>query len=118
MSSISSHVLDTALGCPARNLRVRLQRLEPLEGKPHWATLAEALTDEDGRVRAFLPDGSFPPGTYRVCFDTKAYLEASDRPVFYPQVDVVFAVDGRDGEEHYHVPLLLSPFGYSTYRGS
>jgi 5-hydroxyisourate hydrolase len=118
MSSISSHVLDTTLGRPAANLRVRLQRLEALEGKPHWATLADVVTDEDGRVRSFLPDGSLQPGTHRVCFDTRTYLEACGQPVFYPQVDVVFVVDGGGGEAHYHVPLLLSPFGYSTYRGS
>jgi 5-hydroxyisourate hydrolase len=118
MSSISSHVLDTAIGRPAAGLRVRLQRLEPLDGKPHWATLAETRTDDDGRVPSFLPESSLDGGTYRVCFDTKTYLEASDQPVFYPQVDVVFVVDGDGGEEHYHVPLLLSPFGYSTYRGS
>jgi 5-hydroxyisourate hydrolase len=115
MSSITSHVLDTALGQPARNLRARLQRLELIEGAQHWTTLAEALTDEDGRIKRFLPDGPVKTGTYRLCFDTRTYLEASGRPVFYPQVDIVFAVDG--GEEHYHVPLLLSPFGYSTYRG-
>ena len=74
-------------------------------------------TDEDGRVRSFLPEAPLRPGTYRICFDTKTYLEASGRPVFYPQIDVVFAVDGA-AEEHYHIPLLLSPFGYSTYRGS
>jgi 5-hydroxyisourate hydrolase len=117
MSSITSHVLDTALGLPAQGLRARLQLLELREGTQHWTTLAEALTDEDGRIEQFLPDGPLRTGTYRVCFDTKTYLEATGRPVFYPQVDVVFAVDGS-GEEHYHVPLLLSPFGYSTYRGS
>jgi hydroxyisourate hydrolase len=117
MSSISSHVLDTALGLPARNLRVRLQLLAIVEGTQHWTTLAETSTDEDGRVRSFLPEAPLRPGTYRICFDTKTYLQASGRPVFYPQIDVVFAVDGA-AEENYHIPLLLSPFGYSTYRGS
>jgi 5-hydroxyisourate hydrolase len=116
MSSISSHVLDTALGLPARNLRARLQLLTLVDGAQHWTTLAEVLTDEDGRIERFVDDRSLRAGTYRVCFDTKTYLEASGRPVFYPQVDVVFAIG--DGEEHYHLPLLLSPFGYSTYRGT
>jgi 5-hydroxyisourate hydrolase len=116
MSSITSHVLDIALGQPARNLRARLERLEAIEGAQDWTTLAEGLTDEDGRIKAFSPDGAIKTGTYRLCFDTRTYLEASGRPVFYPQIDIVFSVD-REGER-YHVPLLLSPFGYSTYRGS
>ena len=113
MSTVSSHVLDTSLGRPARGVRTRLQVLEATNGTQHWKTLAEAKTDDDGRIRQFVdvPQG----GVYRVCFDTKTYFEANGQPVFYPQVDVVFVVDG-DG--HYHVPLLLSPFGYSTYRGS
>jgi 5-hydroxyisourate hydrolase len=118
MSSISSHVLDTAQGLPAQGVRARLQILELVEGTQHWTTLAEVVTDADGRIPRFLPDGPLKTGTYRVCFDTKTYLETTGRPVFYPQIDVVFAVDGSGGEEHYHVPLLLSPFGYSTYRGS
>jgi 5-hydroxyisourate hydrolase len=112
MSSISSHVLDTGLGHPAKNVPVRLDRLDD-EGQ--WATLSQALTDEDGRIRRLAPDDSLAVGTYRVTFDTMTYFGASDRPVFYPQVDVVFVVE-RDA--HYHVPLILSPFGYSTYRGS
>jgi 5-hydroxyisourate hydrolase len=126
MSSISSHVLDTSLGRPAANLRARLDVLDgsiggALEGSgggaPRWTNVAEALTDDDGRIRRFVPEGSLRPGTYRVTFETKAYLEAAGRPAFYPQVDVVFVIDGGvDG--HYHIPLLLSPFGYSTYRGS
>jgi 5-hydroxyisourate hydrolase len=117
MSSISSHVLDTALGLPAPGVRARLQLLELVEGAQHWTTLAEVATDENGRIPRFLPDGPLRTGTYRVCFDTKTYLETTGRPVFFPQIDVVFSVDGG-AEEHYHVPLLLSPFGYSTYRGS
>jgi 5-hydroxyisourate hydrolase len=117
MSTISSHVLDTAIGLPARKLRLRLQVLALVEGTQHWTTLVETSTDGDGRVPSFSTDGSLQAGTYRLCFDTKTYFEASGQPVFYPQIDVVFAVDGS-AEQHYHVPLLLSPFGYSTYRGS
>jgi 5-hydroxyisourate hydrolase len=121
---ITSHVLDTALGRPARNLGVRLDRLDPGGA---WTTLARAVTDDDGRAgflafeggaRPEAPDGltALTVGTYRVTFDTGAYLAASQRPAFYPWVDVVFRVDAR--HEHFHIPLLLSPFGYSTYRGS
>jgi 5-hydroxyisourate hydrolase len=115
MNTVSSHVLDTSLGRPAQGVRARLQIHEVLEGAPHWKTLAEATTDAEGRIRRF---GETPlqSGTYRVCFDTKTYFEANGHPVFYPQVDVVFAVG--TGDEHHHLPLLLSPFGYSTYRGS
>ena len=115
MSTVSSHVLDTSLGRPACGVRVRLQVLEAVDGSQHWKTLAEEKTDDDGRIRAF---GVSPiqSGSYRVCFDTKTYFEDSGQPVFYPQVDIVFAVG--TGDEHYHVPLLLSPFGYATYRGS
>jgi 5-hydroxyisourate hydrolase len=112
MSSISSHALDTALGRPARNLPVRLDRLDD-DGQ--WSTVSQALTDDDGRIRRLAPNDSVDAGTYRVTFDTKTYFGSSDRPVFYPQVDVVFVVES---DEHYHVPLLLSPFGYSTYRGT
>jgi 5-hydroxyisourate hydrolase len=115
MSTFSSHVLDTSLGRPAQGIRVRLQILELIDGAQHWKTLAEEKTDADGRIRQFV-QAPLESGCYRVCFDTKTYFEVSGQPVFYPQVDVVFAVGADD--EHYHVPLLLSPFGYSTYRGS
>ena len=115
MSTVSSHVLDTSLGRPAQGVRARLQMLELVDGAQHWKTLAEETTDADGRVRRFV-EAQLQSGNYRVCFDTKSYFEASGQPVFYPQVGVVFAVG--TGDEHYHVPLLLSPFGYSTYRGS
>ena len=116
MSSVSSHVLDTALGRPAQKLRLRLQILELVEGSQHWTTLVETVTDDHGRVPSFSPDTALRAGTYRLCFDTKTYFEGDGRPVFFPQVDVVFAVEGA-AEQNYHVPLLLSPFGYSTYRG-
>jgi 5-hydroxyisourate hydrolase len=110
-ASISSHVLDTALGRPARALPVRLDRLD--DGR--WSTVSQARTDEDGRVRQWGAEGALGAGTYRVSFDTKTYFENDGRPVFYPYVEVVFVVEAA---AHYHIPLLLSPFGYSTYRGS
>jgi 5-hydroxyisourate hydrolase len=113
MSPITSHVLDTALGRPAKNLTVRLARKDD---RGEWAALAERTTNDDGRVTDFI-EGALVSGTYRLTFDTGLYLESTTaRRAFYPSVDVVFEVDAEVG--HYHVPLLLSPFGYSTYRGS
>jgi 5-hydroxyisourate hydrolase len=113
MSPITSHVLDTSLGQPARALPIELARLQP-DGT--WRVLAEGLTDADGRVRHLMAGAPLETGTYRLRFDTKSYFAATARDSLYPHVDVTFAV--RDAAEHYHVPLLLSPFGYSTYRGS
>jgi 5-hydroxyisourate hydrolase len=110
--TISSHVLDTASGRPARGLVVRLDVLD----EERWTNLSEVRTDDDGRVRRLAPEGPLRPGTYRVTFETRAYLEAAGLPVFYPSIDVVFVL--AEGDAHYHVPLLLSPYGYSTYRGS
>ncbi|HMJ15899.1 MAG TPA: hydroxyisourate hydrolase [Polyangiaceae bacterium] len=113
MSPITSHVLDTALGRPAENLRVRL---ELCGDAGSWQTLAERATDRQGRVSDFLPEGSLEAGTYRLVFDTQSYFDAAQRETFYPGIEIVFRVTVPG--EHYHVPLLLSPFGYSTYRGS
>jgi 5-hydroxyisourate hydrolase len=112
MSPLTSHVLDTAAGTPARGLTVRLDVLEPAG----WRTLADRVTDDDGRVKDLLPPDALEARTYRLTFETGAYLRASGRPVFYPRVEVVFDVAAP--AEHHHIPLLLSPFGYSTYRGS
>jgi 5-hydroxyisourate hydrolase len=113
MSAITSHVLDTALGRPAQNLLIRLELCD-VEGR--WQALAERATDEQGRVRDFLPEGVLEAGIYRLVFDTQSYFAAGLRTTFYPRIEIVFRVAAP--EEHYHVPLLLSPFGYSTYRGS
>jgi 5-hydroxyisourate hydrolase len=112
MSPLTSHVLDTALGKPARGLAVRLEIGEPTG----WRTLAERSTNEDGRVPDLLPPGALEARTYRLTFETGAYMQTTGRPVFYPRVEVVFTVAAP--AEHHHIPLLLSPFGYSTYRGS
>ncbi|MCW2944440.1 MAG: uraH [Actinoallomurus sp.] len=101
--SLSTHVLDAAKGRPARGVPVRLDRRDG-DG---WAPVAEGRTDEDGRVRDLPPPDE---GTYRLVFDTTGHSG------FYPEVTVAFNV--TDPGEHYHVPLLLSPFAYSTYRGS
>ena len=124
MSPITSHVLDTALGRPAQNLGVRLEVLEI----DQWRTLAARVTNQDGRVTDLLPEGALTPGRYRMVFETAAYHRAVGQPVFYPEVSILFEIHGvhdahgfHDAHgviEHYHIPLLLSPFGYSTYRGS
>ena len=113
MSTITTHVLDTARGCPASGLAVTL---EAQSGDGRWAVAGKGTTDADGRVGQLLPAGvSLRPGLYRLTFDTQSYFVAQEVEAFYPQVTVVFEV--RDPTQHYHVPLLLSPFGYSTYRG-
>jgi 5-hydroxyisourate hydrolase len=109
MSTVTTHVLDTARGRPAAGVPVRLEHAAG--GEP----IALASTDEDGRVRELGPD-DLAPGTYRVVFDTGAYFARSGQRSFYPEVAVSFLIDRADG--HYHVPLVLSPFAYSTYRGS
>ena len=101
--SLSTHVLDAARGRPARGVAVRLERREG-DG---WTRVAEGRTDDDGRVRDLPPPEE---GTYRLVFDTARHSD------FYPEVTVTFNV--TDPGEHYHVPLLLSPYAYSTYRGS
>ncbi|MBV9880175.1 MAG: hydroxyisourate hydrolase [Gemmatirosa sp.] len=112
MSTISTHVLDTALGRPARGVHVTLDRLGD-----DSATLGSGETDADGRVRDLLPLGApMGAGVYRLRFDVGEYFARTGRESFYPEVVVLFRV-GAIGA-HYHVPLLLSPFGFSTYRGS
>ncbi|MEJ7811474.1 MAG: hydroxyisourate hydrolase [Gemmatimonadaceae bacterium] len=114
MSAITTHVLDTALGRPAAGVRVVIERIC---GEHGAHTLAEGATDADGRARELLPAGEpLAAGAYRLVFDTGAYFAERGAEAFYPSITVVFEV--RDGAAHYHVPLLLSPFGYSTYRGS
>jgi len=103
--SLSTHVLDAALGRPAAGVRVRLHTADVL--------VAEARTDDDGRVRAL---GDPAPGPHTITFDTGGYFAATGQQGFYPEVSVTFTV--TDAAQHHHVPLLLSPFAYSTYRGS
>ena len=109
MSAITTHVLDVSAGRPAAGLRVRLEHVAP----GATAEIARAVTDAAGRVTTLGPD-VIEPGTYRLVFDTGSYLGVEEP--FFPEVAVTFAA--ADAREHYHVPLLLSPFGYSTYRGS
>ncbi len=108
--SISTHVLDTTRGSPAAGLAVVLYRREP-DGD--WKEVAQAVTDADGRVRE-IADEELKAGEYRLEFDTRPYFERSGLDAFYPAVSVVFNFE--DG--HLHVPLLLSAYGYTTYKGT
>lgn len=113
MSSLSTHVLDVSSGRPAAELPVTLQARRG-DG---WREVARALTNAEGRIQGFLPPGSaLEAGVYRLSFDTAAYFQAQGTRGFYPVVEITFEMAGEG--EHYHVPLLLSPFGFSTYRGS
>ena len=113
MSQITTHILDTSLGKPASDVALSLHR----QTQDGWEELGAGVTDDDGRVANLLTaDSVLPAGTYKLVFDTGAYYAASATPSFYPEVEIQFAIAG-DGQ-HYHVPLLLNPFGYSTYRGS
>lgn len=111
---ISTHVLDTSLGMPAKDVPVRLERRE---NSGEWRTVSSACTDQDGRCGQLLPENEkLSPGTYRLVFDTAGYYSAQGVQSFYPIVQVSFSV--LDGDTHFHIPLLLSPYGYTTYRGS
>ena len=110
MSHITTHILDTSRGRPASGVRVELQ--QPNGENDGWQTLASATTDRDGRCSDLGPE-TLAGGTYRLRFEVAGYLP---EPAFFPEVAVVFVVD--PSQAHYHVPLLLNPYGYSTYRGS
>ena len=113
MSAITTHILDVSRGEPARGVTVLLEH-ETHEG---WQVAGRGVTDTDGRLK-FLQeqDEMLEAGHYRLTFDTAGYFAGRETESFYPQVTVTFTV--RDASAHYHVPLLLSPYGYSTYRGS
>jgi 5-hydroxyisourate hydrolase len=114
MTRISTHVLDIAQGQPARNVPVRL---ESQESNGDWRLLASAKTDQDGRcVPLPAESDALTAGIYRLRFDTETYFGSHHIDSLYPMVEVTFRV--RDGEQHFHIPLLLSPHGYTTYRGS
>ena len=112
--TLSTHVLDATSGRPAAGVQIRLERRDG----GGWAPASQGETDADGRLRLAGHGGSteFEPGVYRITFATGAYFAARRAASFYPEVTITFEITGRD--EHYHVPLLLSPYAYSTYRGS
>lgn len=113
MSAITTHVLDTSLGRPGIGIAVSLERRDDAGS---WHNAGAGVTNADGRVINLLAPGSMRRGAHRLSFDTGPYFHALGTTTFYPVVEVVF--DVSDESQHYHVPLLVSPFGYSTYRGS
>jgi 5-hydroxyisourate hydrolase len=114
MKRVTTHVLDIARGTPARDLPVRLERQE---ASGNWVLLGSSRTDHGGRCGQLVPDDKvLSAGLYRLTFDTASYFAAEKIDGLYPVVEVTFQV--RDGESHLHIPLLLSPNGYTTYRGT
>jgi 5-hydroxyisourate hydrolase len=111
---VSTHILDLAQGKPAADVPVRLERQE---ASGNWRVLTSARTDQDGRCPQLLPAGeSLSPGVYRLAFNTAGYYVLQRIDSLYPLIEITFYV--REGEEDFHIPLLLSPNGYTTYRGS
>lgn len=114
MSPITTHVLDTSTGKPAAGLAVTLE-LETQDAG--WQLMANGVTDSDGRIADLMTsDTVFSAGRYRLIFETGQYFHMRQIECFFPQVTITFVVG--DARQHFHVPLLLTPFGYSTYRGS
>lgn len=111
MSSVTTHILDTALGQPARDISVRLERY--VSGD--WQRLASATTDDDGRCRALTVE-PLAPGRYRLSADIGAYFARTRRDALYPSAQIDFVMTENGG--HYHLPFLISPWSWSTYRGS
>ena len=132
MSTLSTHALDTATGKPAAGLNLMLEKQVDAEAwknycqdrlsgseshKPEWEAVAKGVTNADGRCPALFPEGTYlEPGIYRMDFDTASYFNVLGIRGFYPLVQIIFEVQADD--EHYHIPLLISPYGFSTYRGS
>ena len=112
MSSITTHVLDTSRGRPAAGVPVTLE----VENAGDWMLVGKGTTNADGRIADLGLGDSMAAGVYRLIFDTAAYFASQNIKGFYPQVTVTFNIE--EATQHYHVPLLLNPFGYSTYRGS
>jgi len=112
MTPITTHVLDTSIGRPAAEILVQLFRIDgdqPL-------LIAASITDQDGRASELGSEWELLRGRYRLHFEVASYFSAQGKPTFYPEVVIDFLID--DAHFHYHIPLLISPFGYSTYRGS
>lgn len=113
MSAITTHVLDTSAGRPAAGVRVALSMTE----NGSWTSLGTEATDDDGRAKRLLAaDHKLVPGTYKLTFEVREYFRARGGDSFFPRVDIIFSI--QDPSERFHVPLLLSPYSYSTYRGS
>jgi 5-hydroxyisourate hydrolase len=112
MSQITTHILDTSHGVPAQGVKVNL--MQSIDGD--WQQIATGSTNQDGRISDLLEPGTaLNLGKYRLDFLLEDYFHSHQLPVFYPEANIVFLVSDTS---HYHIPLLLSPYGYSTYRGS
>lgn len=110
MAKITTHVLDTARGRPAAGVPVKLERVDAA------GSAQSGVTDDDGRLKTLTDPDGVPVGTYRLTFDTGAYFTKIGQEAFFPEAQVTFVI--RNATDHFHVPLLLAPFGFSTYRGS
>ncbi|WEK21621.1 MAG: hydroxyisourate hydrolase [Candidatus Pedobacter colombiensis] len=110
---LSSHILDIGAGQPAAHVEVKLQKLIP--DKSSWEDMGVRFTDDNGRINDFLPLSESNKGVYKLTFYTEAYFKQKKTETFYPYIEVIFKISG---DMHYHVPITLSPYGYSTYRGS
>jgi len=127
-SPITCHVLDSSIGKPAQGVKVQLlapsiqgtESPTPSHAGGAWVGMGTSVTNADGRCLDLLPPGPDSPplqrGTYQIVFETEGYFERTGRKSFYPFVQITFTIE--DPSEHYHVPLLISPFSYTTYRGS
>jgi len=112
MSQITTHILDTSKGKPAKGITITLQQ----KNGTRWKKVGQGVTDDDGRIGDLLADDKvLPAGLYRMIFETGPYFAKQKKKTFYPEVTILFETFDS---KHYHVPLLLNPFGYSTYRGS
>ena len=112
VSQITTHVLDTAFGLPGKDISIRMQAMK----NGTWQTIAQGITNADGRIPDLLPqERILKPDTYKMVFDTGSYFGKQNLKTFYPAVEIIF---NTFDDAHYHVPLLVNPFGYSTYRGS
>lgn len=111
---LSSHILDINTGSPAKDVKISLSKMN---GKQNWTLIDEKTTDENGRVKDLLPqdEKSDNKGIYKLTFYTEPYFKLQNKESFYPFIEVVFEIKDNS---HYHVPITLSPFGYSTYRGN
>jgi 5-hydroxyisourate hydrolase len=110
---LSTHVLDISKGLPAENVEISLYKLDDKSNT--WLLLSTLLTDKNGRISDFLPKNVDNKGTYKLQFQTKKYFDPQGIESIYPYIDVNFVISGKS---HYHIPITLSPYGYSTYRGS
>ncbi|NKX56735.1 hydroxyisourate hydrolase [Arthrobacter mobilis] len=111
VSHVTTHILDTGTGRPASGVKATLEA----KSATGWQEIGSGVTDQDGRIKNLGPE-RIEAGTYRISFETGSYFREQGTETFFPSVELTFAL--KDPAEHYHVPLLISPFAYSTYRGS